>query len=424
MRICLINIHGHLRKESSPVGGHSDTGGQITYVLSLAKYLAKKGHKVDIFTRLFKDKNWPGFDKELEKINANINIVRVACGPKGFVPKEDIWAYVSDFVEGIENYYKKSKNKFDLISTHYADSGVCGVILKARTGKPLVHTGHYLGALKLENSGITQGNFLSVNKKHSFHTRLFAERTTLNWSDKVVVYTEEEQYQQYGLSLYEGAVSVEDTKFSVVPPAVDTETFYKPKKTKNDIDKNAEKKIEKILEDSIDPSRRCLPCVFSVGRLVPRRNFLGLIEAYASNRELQEVSNLFISAGGLLDPTFIKNWEGMPTNYKTLLKDIRKLIVKNGLQGKVVLTDIFDYDKEYPGVLRYGSKNDWIYVNPAAQEHRGTAVLEAMVSGIPAVVSSYGSCNEILGDDEYVYFSDPSDPRTMANDILDRKSVV
>jgi len=418
MRICMINIHGHLKKDGAPIGGHPDTGGQIVYVLNLAYYLGQKGHHVDLFTRQFKDEKWKGFDTKVEKISSNVNIVRIPCGPAGFVPKEEMWAYVSEFTQGIEEYYKKNKLSFDVISTHYADSGACGVLLKARTGKPLVHHGHSLGAIKLNNAGITQGNFLSVNKKYSFHTRLFAERTTLNWVDAIVVSTEEERYQQYGLNLYEGAIDIEDPKFTIIPPGVNTDDFHPYKGKMDAVDKAAEKTIEDIMEDGIDPSRRGLPSILMVGRLDPRRNILGLIEAYANNRKLQEVANLFISSGGLVDPTFIKNWEGMQTNYKTLLKDIRKVMVKGGLQGKIVLTDIFDYNKEFPGILRYAARNHWVYVNPAFHDTRGIAVLEAMASGLPVVTTSTGCTARIVGDGTYGYLIDPNDSRSISEGLL------
>ncbi len=418
MQICMINIHGHLKKEGTPIGGHPDTGGQIVYVLNLAKYLGEMGHKVDVFTRMFKDPKFKGFDVKIEKVSSNVNIVRIPCGPAGFVSKEDIWPYVSEFTTGIEDYYKKSKKSFDLINTHYADSGICGSLLKARTGKVLVHCGHSLGASKLQAAGITQGNFLSVNKKYSFHTRLFSERTTLNWSDAIVVSTEEERYQQYGLPLYEGAIDVEDSRFFIIPPGVDTKVFYPNAGKPNAVDKAAEKAIDSTMEDGVDPSRRGLPSILMVGRLDPRRNILGLIEAYAGNKQLQEMANLFISSGGLLDPTFIKNWEGMQTNYKTLLKDIRKVIVKNNLQGKIVLTDIFDYDGELPGVLRNASKNNWVYVNPALHENRGIAVLEAMASGLPVVTTATGCTAQLVGDGAYGVLIDPLDPRSIASGLL------
>ena len=100
MHICMINIHGHVKKDGAPIGGHPDTGGQIVYVVNLAYYLGQKGHKVDLFTRMFKDEKWKGFDTKVEKISNNVNIVRIPCGPAGFVPKEEIWAYMSSSLKG------------------------------------------------------------------------------------------------------------------------------------------------------------------------------------------------------------------------------------------------------------------------------------------------------------------------------------
>jgi len=53
-RICMLSVHGYV--DPNPVLGKTDTGGQVVYVLELAKALAKKGIKVDIFTRKFQNK--------------------------------------------------------------------------------------------------------------------------------------------------------------------------------------------------------------------------------------------------------------------------------------------------------------------------------------------------------------------------------
>ena len=59
-RICMLNPQGYV--SYPPPLGKTDTGGQIVYVLELGKALAKKGIKVDIFTRAFED-----FQKEEEQ---------------------------------------------------------------------------------------------------------------------------------------------------------------------------------------------------------------------------------------------------------------------------------------------------------------------------------------------------------------------
>lgn len=420
MRICMINFHGHLKAKEPPIGGHPDSGGQLVYVLNLAQHLAKLGHEVDLFTRKFTSKKFLGFDQDLEKVSKNFNLIRIAAGPKDFVPKEEIWPYIEEFTRGVELYYKNKKQHPDIINSHYADSGIAGVLLKARMNKPLVYVGHSLGAIKLQHAGLVQNNFLSVNKKFSFHTRLFAERTILDWADGVIVSTEEERYQQYGLPLYEGAIDVEDTRFKLIYPGVNIDSFYSYSESKpNSIDLEAEKKIKKLMEEGIDPSRRNIPAILMVARLDPKRNIIGLLKAYAANKKIQELANLFISSGGLLDPTLIKNWEGMQTTYKNLLKDIRKIIVKNNLQGKIVLTDTFNYEKEYPGILRYGAKNFWVYVNPAFFEHRGIAILEAIASGLPVVTTCFGSAPELIADGKYGILVDPNNTKNIEESVLE-----
>lgn len=421
MKICIISIHGHIKGETPPIGGHPDTGGQIVYVLNLVKYLSSHGYEVDLFTRKFKSEKWDGFDKKIEQISDNSRIIRLAAGPDEFVSKEDLWPYLNEFAENIKTFYQEDGTTCDIINTHYGDSGVVGAILKSKINKPLVHFGHSLAAVKLASSGISQSNFLSVNKKFSFHTRIFSERTTFDWSDLIVVNTEDEIYQQYGDKIYDGAIAVEDSRFFILPPAIDTTMFYSPFKGKKTakIDKDADLVLKNIMENSIDPSRRGLPAVLMVARLDKRKNILGLIEAYASNKELQKIANLFISAGNLIDPTSVKNWDGMHTNYKNLLKDIRKIIVKNALQGKIILTDILDHDNIYPGILRHAVRNNWVFADASTHEHRGIAILEAMASGLPVVATNVGTTEELLGMEDLAILLDPNDSIQMGETLYE-----
>ena len=49
--IAMLSTHGYF--DPVPKLGRTDTGGQVVYVLELAKAIALKGIKVDIFTRWF-----------------------------------------------------------------------------------------------------------------------------------------------------------------------------------------------------------------------------------------------------------------------------------------------------------------------------------------------------------------------------------
>ena len=47
-RIAHLSIHGHV--DAVPKLGQTDTGGQVVYVLRLAKALVEQGIRVDLFT--------------------------------------------------------------------------------------------------------------------------------------------------------------------------------------------------------------------------------------------------------------------------------------------------------------------------------------------------------------------------------------
>ncbi len=49
--IAMLSTHGYF--DPIPLLGETDTGGQVLYVLELSKALARKGIKVDIYTRWF-----------------------------------------------------------------------------------------------------------------------------------------------------------------------------------------------------------------------------------------------------------------------------------------------------------------------------------------------------------------------------------
>ena len=50
-RIAMISTHGYVA--ATPPLGAADTGGQVVYVLELAKKVAQLGYEVDIWTRRF-----------------------------------------------------------------------------------------------------------------------------------------------------------------------------------------------------------------------------------------------------------------------------------------------------------------------------------------------------------------------------------
>ncbi len=79
-RIAMISTHGYVAAE--PPLGAPDTGGQVVYVLELSRKLAQLGYRVDIWTRRFEKQ------RQIEVVDEDVRIIRMACGGPDFIPKE------------------------------------------------------------------------------------------------------------------------------------------------------------------------------------------------------------------------------------------------------------------------------------------------------------------------------------------------
>ncbi len=92
--VCMLSTHGYF--DPVPQLGRTDTGGQVVYVLQLAKALSTRKIKVDIYTR------W--FDPSQRQIDpvpdySNLRVIRIPAGPWQFIPKEEIYDILPDLTE-------------------------------------------------------------------------------------------------------------------------------------------------------------------------------------------------------------------------------------------------------------------------------------------------------------------------------------
>ena len=81
--IQLFSIHGLIRGNNPELGRDADTGGQVIYVLELAKYLGSLPDvdQVDLVTRLIDDKTVsPDYSVPVENLSNKTRIVRIQCG--------------------------------------------------------------------------------------------------------------------------------------------------------------------------------------------------------------------------------------------------------------------------------------------------------------------------------------------------------
>ncbi len=120
--------------------------------------MGRMGHQVDILTRRIVDPEWTGFESPLDAYpnEPKVRIVRLPCGSNRFLRKEDLWPYLGmEWVPNILAFYQREGSLPDAFTTHYADGGLSGALLKKETDIPFTFKGHSLGAQKMDKLGVT-----------------------------------------------------------------------------------------------------------------------------------------------------------------------------------------------------------------------------------------------------------------------------
>lgn len=389
--IQLYSIHGLIRSENIEMGFDADTGGQIKYVLELAKTLGKRDdvRKVDLVTRLVADKKVdPEYGKPIEEISDKVRIVRIQCGGTRYIRKERLWPYLDEFTDKSIRLIKQQGEIPDIIHTHYADAGYIGMTLASLFGIPFVHTGHSLGhnkRLKLLEQGMSSE---TIEKRFNMSQRLKIEEQIPQTADLIITSTSQEIREQYGL--YENK---ELATYSVIPPGLDMDKFYpfyehspypEERKYFQEAYHALLKELNRFL---VEPDK---PLILSICRPDKRKNIPGLVQAYGEDKELQELANLAIFAGIRRDITT------MDENEADVLTEMLILMDKYDLYGKMAIPKRHDFSYEIPALYRIVGKKKGVFVNAALTEPFGLSLIEASACGVPIVATDNGGPVDII----------------------------
>lgn len=410
MHIAFLNPQGNFDPADSYWTEHPDFGGQLVYVKQVALAMGELGHKVDILTRQIIDPSWPEFKNSFDAYpdSPNVRIIRLPAGPEKFLRKELLWPYlVSDWVPKIIEFYQEEGQDPDFFSAHYGDGGLCGVLLKESTGIPFSFTAHSLGAQKMDKLKVNSENLQEMENYYFFSRRLLAERLSMNHSIVNITSTDQEQHIQYSHNAYKGAVDwTDNSHFSVIPPGVNLDIFDRNSRMKgeNKIYKHIEEKISR----DISSNRLDFPCIIASSRLDPKKNHLGLVQAFASSTELRGKANLVILTGNLEDP--LNGFDSVGKTEKDVLDSLMKVIDESELRGQISMFSI-QGQEQLGAAYRYFAAKGSIFALTALYEPFGLAPLEAMASGMPAVVTKFGGPSESMlnGDEKYGLLVDPTD---------------
>jgi sucrose-phosphate synthase len=403
--ILMLNPHGLLRAHEPELGRDEDTGGQIIYILELARALAtERGvEKIDLLTRLIEDpKVDASYSLAEESIAEGARIVRLPFGPKRYLRKEALWPYLDSLVDRCLQFMRAQRRLPDVIHSHYADGGYVGSKLSQLTGIPLVHTGHSLGRSKRERL-LAEGRKLpAIERQFHFSRRIAAEEEVLQEASLVVVSTQQERDSQWGA--YE---NFGRSQIAVIPPGTDAARF-KPA-TQRVASTPIQQRVDAFLRH---PAK---PMILALARPDGRKNLLRLVQAFGNSTALQEKANLVIIAGNRDDI------RAMGEGPRTVLTDLLLEADNYDLYGRFALPKHHHPD-EVPDLYRLAAQRRGIFVNPALTEPFGLTLIEAAASGLPIVATEDGGPRDIIANCRNGLLLDPLDTESISNTLLDALS--
>jgi sucrose-phosphate synthase len=398
--ILMFSIHGLVRGEQLELGRDADTGGQIKYVIELAKKLSqdRRVDRVDLLTRMVIDPKVDTIYSEKEEPFGKYGqIIRIPCGPRRYLRKEVLWPYLDSFSDQAVQYIRQVGRVPDLIHGHYADAGYVGAQISRLLGVPFVFTGHSLGRVKrlrLQEKGMKNSD---IEKRYHICRRIDAEEFALDTAVRVIASTNQEIEEQY--QLYE---HYDPKRMLVIPPGIDLDNFFPPKRD------TSRAPIYSEIKRFLNNLRK--PIIFAISRADERKNIETLIQAFAENSYLNHHANLMIVAG---DRDDIRQ---MDPGSRRVLSNILHLIDKYDLYGKVAYPKKHS-NQDVPEFYRITAKTKGIFVNPALTEPFGLTLLEAAASGLPLVATADGGPRDIIGNCQNGSLIDPLDHAKMGKVI-------
>lgn len=390
--IQMFSVHGLLRSENMELGRDADTGGQIIYVVELAKALGRheEVRQVDLFTRLIVDDHVSeDYAQPVEKVSETCNIVRIQCGGRKYMRKELLWPHLDEYVDKTIRYIKGQNTIPDVIHGHYPDAGYVATMLSGIFGVPMIYTGHSLGRSKLARLLDEGMKEQEIVKKYRIDYRIQMEEAILEKADLVVASTRQEIEQQYG------AYDNKDIPhFKVIPPGLDLDKYYPyyrdnmPDVETSETQMHARASVMAELNRFfMNPDK---PLILSVCRPDKRKNIAGLIKAYGEDLDLQAMANLAVFAG------IRKDISEMEDNERNVLTEILLLMDKYDLYGKIAIPKKHDFEHEVPELYRTAASKNGVFVNSALTEPFGITLIESAACGLPIVAPKDGGPKEIV----------------------------
>ncbi len=403
LHLMLLSPHGLIRGRRMELGADADTGGQVLYVVELARALAEQPQveRVDLVTRRIEAATVdPVYAEPFEELAPGARIVRLPFGPRRYLAKESLWPHLDELVDNVVKYLRAEGRPPDLFHGHYADAGYVASRLAALLNVPMAFTGHSLGRVKQARL-LERGSTLeTLEKRYKISRRIAAEEEALDHAAFVVASTDQEVKEQYALYDHYRPKST-----FVIPPGVNLSRFRPP-------DRRAPKTYpvsEQVFRFLRDPRK---PLILAISRADPRKNIQTLVRAYAEHDRLRHEANLLLVMGTRDDIA------KAPQPTRRVLRDVLQLIDRYDLYGSVAYPKTHEAS-DVPDLYRLAAATHGVFVNPALTEPFGLTLLEAAASGLPVVATEDGGPRDIIGHCKNGLLVDPLDATAMGDALYE-----
>ncbi len=342
-RVATIAYH------SSPLiePGAGDAGGMTVYVRAVAAEYAARGIYTDIFTRAV------GPESRITRVTPGVRVISIAAGPEQPLPKEALPDHVDEFVAGVGAFAALQGTAYDIVHSHYWQSGLAGLALSERWKAPLVHSQHTLGRVK--------NTFLSPGDAPESARRLAGEDEVIGRADVLIASTDEEWRQ---LSCFYGAAH---DRLKVVYPGVDQARF---------------KPGSRMRARARLGLRPDAAVVLYAGRIQPLKGLDVALGAIAQVADTLEREVLFVIVGGPSGPSGDRE----VARLQALARDL-------GLGTRVR----FEGPQPHRDLPAYYRAADALVVC-SRSESFGLTGLEAHACGIPIVATAVGGLTHVVRD--------------------------
>ena len=354
-RVAFLTVH------ACPLAppGQGKSGGMNVHVRQLSLALGELGIQVDIFTRAHGDE-----PETIEYISERVRVVHLPAGGAE-VPLEELYGYLPQFLEGVENFQRENGIIYQAIHSHYWLSGWVGRKMARNLNIPHLVTFHTLALIKMQSR---------AGEKEPLQ-RQQTEREIMASASKIVAFS---PHERDAMARLYGA---DPKRIELVPCGVDLSRF-------RPLDQEESRKRLGLNGDKV---------FLYVGRIESLKG-VDLLVHTAAHLEISPGIRVLVVGGD----------NGQSQEIERLRQLAQDLDV----------ADVVDFvgrvDQEELPV--YYSAAD-VCVVPSFYESFGLAALESMACGTPVVASRVGGLSTIIQHGHTGYLKSWRCPEAFANSL-------